>query len=156
MVDFTQSGLTPGALDRKPRKEPKPITPEQLAAAGTEHAHQSALFCWAAMNADKYPQLALLFAIPNGGERNVIVATKLKAEGVKKGMLDTFLAYPNAGWHGLFIELKRPKSEGKRKGVAQKKQSEWIVKLQTQGYGAMVCEGWIEARNAIVAYIEYK
>ena len=28
------------------------------------------------------------FAIPNGGKRNIITASKLKAEGVKKGVPD--------------------------------------------------------------------
>ena len=46
-------------------KPSKPITPEQLAASGSEDGHQSALFCWAALNTEQYPQLKNLFAIPN-------------------------------------------------------------------------------------------
>lgn len=153
-VDLARSGFVKGS--DKPRQPPKPITPEQLAACGTEDGHQAALFCWAAMNVAAIPQLALLFAIPNGGERNVIVATKLKATGVKKGVPDTFLAYPIAHWHGLFIELKRPKSEGKAKGREQKKQSEWIERLKTQGYGAITCVGWEHARDMLLAYINWK
>jgi hypothetical protein len=35
----------------------------------------------------RYPK-GLIFAIPNGGQRNVIVASKLKAEGVLSGVPD--------------------------------------------------------------------
>lgn len=48
------------------------------------------------------------FSIPNGGMRNVIVAKKLKAEGVKAGVADLFLMIPNKIFHGLFIEVKTP------------------------------------------------
>jgi hypothetical protein len=40
--------------------------------------------------------------------RNVIVAKKLKAEGVKAGVADLFLMIPNKIFHGLFIEVKTP------------------------------------------------
>ena len=46
------------------------------------------------------------FAIPNGSLRNIIVAKKLKAEGVKAGVADLFLMIPNKIFHGLFIEVK--------------------------------------------------
>lgn len=48
------------------------------------------------------------FAIPNGSLRNIIVAKKLKAEGVKAGVADLFLMIPNKIFHGLFIEVKTP------------------------------------------------
>ena len=35
------------------------ITPEQLAKSGTEHGHQAALFCWIALNIDRYPELEI-------------------------------------------------------------------------------------------------
>jgi hypothetical protein len=45
---------------------------------------------------------------PNGSLRNIIVAKKLKAEGVKAGVADLFLMIPNKIFHGLFIEVKTP------------------------------------------------
>ena len=50
---------------------------------------------------------ALLFAIPNGGARHIKTARELKAEGVRKGVPDLFLAYPHNGYSGLFIEMKK-------------------------------------------------
>lgn len=46
------------------------------------------------------------FAVPNGGMRNIGVARKLKAEGVKAGVADLFIMQPNEEFNGLFIEVK--------------------------------------------------
>lgn len=125
------------------------ITPEQLARGGTEHAHQTALFCWAAMAEQKraYPGLELMFAIPNGGERNKIVAGNLKAEGVKAGVLDIFLPVPRGGFHGLFIEMKvkpnKPTTE----------QKEFQAAVELQGYATVVCYSWVEAAMSIKRYM---
>ena len=61
----------------------------------------------------KYPAYRyILFAIPNGGHRNIIVAAKLKKEGVLAGTPDVFFAKGNeAGKHGLFIEFKYGKNK---------------------------------------------
>ena len=58
---------------------------------GSEHEEQVALFEWAEWNKRQYPELELMFAIPNGGQRHVVVAKKLKDEGVKAGVPDIFL-----------------------------------------------------------------
>lgn len=125
------------------------ITPEQIAAPGTEHAHQAALFCWAALpeTLAKYPELALMFAIPNGGERNKVTAARLKAEGVKAGVPDIFLPVPRRKNHGLFIEMKK---EG---GEPSKAQSYWRRELNLQGYAAFTCYGWLAARSLVATYL---
>lgn len=47
----------------------------------SEHQEQVALFQWAAYMEKTYPALREMYAIPNGGLRNKVVAAKLKAEG---------------------------------------------------------------------------
>ena len=49
----------------------------------SEHEEQKALVKTCKDRQGKYPELALLFAVPNGGHRNKTVAAKLKAEGAK-------------------------------------------------------------------------
>ncbi len=137
------------------------ITPESLAKSGTEDGHQSALFCWAQINQSIYPQLKWLFAIPNGGYRDKITAGKLKATGVKSGVPDICLPvavtkyYPNSHGHfgGLYIELKRPDSVGKKAGFVSIEQHEWLNFLKSQGYAVHVCYGWENARDRIVEYL---
>jgi hypothetical protein len=74
-----------------------------------EHTEQVNLMQWWALACRGFgiPE-QLLFAIPNGGQRNIIVASKLKAEGVRAGVPDLFLAFPKKDAAGLFIEMKKP------------------------------------------------
>jgi len=81
----------------------------------------------------------LLFAIPNGGWRNQVVASKLKAEGVQAGIPDLQLAIPNGKYHGLFIEMKNGKA-----GELSQIQREMIVKLTHHGYACAVCHSFEE------------
>ncbi len=124
--------------------------PADLAKAGSEHAHQVAVFAWAALNFTKYPELRMLFAIPNGGLRNKITAANLKAEGVRAHVPDIFLPVARGPWHGLFIEMKK---EG---GRVDPGQTEFIAKLRDLGYGASVCVGWQKAVQVLIQYLEWR
>ena len=69
-----------------------------------EHELQAACVKWFSL---QYPQYdRMLFAIPNGGHRDIRTAARLKAEGVKRGVPDLFLSIPRAGYCGLYIEMK--------------------------------------------------
>lgn len=115
----------------------------------SEHTEQIALFNWCKLMEGRHPQLALIFAIPNGGHRHKAVATKLKKEGVRAGVPDIFLCVPNRhGKHGLFIELK----VGKNKPT--KNQLHWLSGLSAEGYEAVLCYGFEEAKEAIIKYLE--
>ncbi|WP_273430504.1 VRR-NUC domain-containing protein [Chitinibacter tainanensis] len=113
----------------------------------SEHDHQVALFRWAQLQSAAVPALKLMFAIPNGGARNIVVAGKLKAEGVKAGVPDILLPIPRGVYHGLFIELKQPK------GRVAPHQAEWIAELGLQGYRSVVCYGWEDAKDTIMGYL---
>jgi len=113
------------------------------------------LFMWCQQNLKLYPELELLFAIPNGGSRHKAEAGKLKAMGVKAGVSDIFLPVTKSGCSGMWIELKRPVSVGKAKGIASDDQNIWLEKMRSQGYKGIVCYGWIEARDAILKYLKY-
>jgi hypothetical protein len=126
------------------------LTPEQIAKAGSEHAHQVALFAWAATMFNVYPELRLMFAIPNGGLRNKVTAANLKAEGVKSGVFDIFLPAPRSRWNGLFIELK----VGNNKPTLE--QIKFMNEIQDQGYGATVCWDWKKAAEVIQLYLNFK
>lgn len=93
-------------------------------------------------------QLKWLFAIPNGGKRNVIEAKSLKAQGVKAGVPDMFLPLARNGYHGLFIELK----VGKNKTSPQ--QDEFIKDVSFNHYKCEVCYGANEAIKTIEEYLK--
>lgn len=111
----------------------------------TEHQEQVAFFEWWKIWARSLPYLA--FAIPNGGARHITTARKLKAEGVKSGVPDIFIAWPRGGFHGLFVELKR-----KVGGSVSKEQKEKIKELRNAGYAVVIAKGWEEAAELVRGY----
>lgn len=95
----------------------------------------------------KYPELALLYAIPNGGLRHIGTAMKLKCEGVKAGVPDLHLPIPRGVYTSLFIEMKAP---GGRVSAEQKK---WHVDLTKYGRcRVVVCYSYGEAMGEIQEY----
>ena len=74
-----------------------------------EAEEQAALFQWAEYQSGKYPELALMYHVPNGGSRNKAEAANLKRQGVKSGVPDVCLPVPRGNSHGAYIELKRIK-----------------------------------------------
>lgn len=117
----------------------------QLLATVSEHTHQVNLIKWFDL---KHKEFAgRLFAIPNGGQRNIIVATKLKAEGVRSGVPDLMLPVQRGKFGGMFVEMK------KIKGNITGSQSEWLGFLNSQGYYATVCYGFDDAAGEINKYL---
>jgi len=114
----------------------------------TESEEQIALFEWAKFNKYKYPELKAMYHIPNGGNRNIVTAKRLKAEGVKSGVPDICLPVPKSNYHGLYIELKRIKG-----GKVSGNQIEWLKMLNANGYYATTCYGWLEAAKIISNYL---
>ena len=114
----------------------------------SEHKHQAALCQWWGLQCHRFgiPE-NLLFAVPNGGARNVVTGAILKAEGVRRGIPDLFLAVPKDNYHGLFIEMKT------ERGHLSKDQKEMIDILQKKGYDCVVCHGYEKAVAAILRYL---
>lgn len=158
------------------------MNPETLAKSGTEHAHQTALFAytavahlhgWAAADlwanggalplraptaAPAVPALAWFHAVHNQGHGDRIRGAIAKAEGVRRGVPDTFLPWPNAGWHGLYIEMKKPAEKPKSstaKGGVSDEQGAFGAYALRVGYGWAVCYSWREAADTLRAYIEW-
>lgn len=130
------------------------MTPEQLAANGSEDGHQAALFRWAQMNPNQLVHLDKMFAIPNGGNRDARTGARLKMTGVKKGVPDVMLPVPMGRFAGLFIEMKKPADRVKktRAGSTSDAQDEYIEYLGRVGYYVGVCYSWEEAVSLLLWY----
>ena len=126
-----------------------------------EHELQKACVNWFGY---QYPHLKdLLIAIPNGGKRHVKTAAKLKAEGVKAGVPDLFLAAP-VGYKveangrkiiehlsaGFWIEMKT------EKGVVRDSQQKYLDRLSEFGYSTVVCRSFEEFTKSIETYLGLK
>ncbi len=130
------------------------ITPELMARSNSESAHGKALMIWVQENIDKYPDLRWLTHIGHGGLKDQITASNMKAEGLKPGLPDYLLLVKRNGYACLWIELKRPAANGKYSGRVTKFQEEWLLQAIECGHKAVVCYGWKDAVNVIVAYLE--
>lgn len=115
-----------------------------------EEREQTAFFAWAddLVRTNLVPELGMLFAVPNGGKRNVREAARLKRAGVKAGVPDVFLDYPSKGFHGLRIEFKRVKG-----GRATPDQISWLTIFRALGYSAVIANGCAEAQSIVLAYL---
>ena len=127
-------------------------TPDALAASGLEAGEQSAFFCWLTYNYFHTPELQFIAAIPNGGERNKVVAAALKREGVKRGVPDIVVPQVrfvgNRWWPGMWIEMKKIKG-GKENDPDQIR---WAEFLKSQGYAHFLCRGFVAAKEPIRWY----
>lgn len=114
----------------------------------TESVEQQCLFRWAAFQSGRFPELALLYHVPNGGSRKKAEAGRFRTEGVKAGVPDLCLPVARGGFHGLYIELKRQK--GSKTSDDQKA---WLSNLEKQGYFVALCKGWEAAAKVITEYL---
>jgi hypothetical protein len=112
-----------------------------------ERPHQVTLIKWVRAVKVTNPVLKLLYAVPNGGDRNIRVARKLKAEGVLAGVADLCLPAARRGYHGLYLEMKS------EEGVATEEQKEFLRGVSAEGYCAVIAHGSEEARLILEWYI---
>lgn len=116
----------------------------------TEHESQSAFFDWWELFAQsKRIPAQLCFAVPNGGHRHKAVAAKLKAEGVKPGVLDVFLMIPAGGFHALLLEFKRRGRKVEPGGL----QEAFISETRLRNYNVLVVWSTDEAIKAAKEYL---
>jgi hypothetical protein len=114
-----------------------------------EFKHQSALIEWARNPAvvRSLPGIELLSASLNGVHLSKSQAAKAKAAGMLAGELDLRLPVPRGGFVGLIIEMKH----GRNKTTTE--QEQYMARMVAEGHLAHVCYQWIEAREAIIAYL---
>ena len=114
----------------------------------TEHEEQSKLFQWAKLQEKRYPELALMFAIPNQRKWSWAVWEYFKAEGFKPGVADVFLPAARGISHGLFIEMKRDDKE-----KMNQDQEKFAIGVMRVNYTHEVGYGFEDARDKILAYL---
>lgn len=139
-------------LDREMNAEVDKIIRDVFGEIPSEHASQVALINWWHFEALKrgIPEKKLM-AFPLAGKRTKASGGRLKAEGMRKGTLDMFLAIKRGERGGLWIELKT-EAKGSKLSASQKE----MLKLLSEDYCTVVCRSEREARHVITAYLEMK
>ena len=113
----------------------------------TERQQQQRVVKWAKEHEAEYPELKLLYHVPNERRCTPQQGRQLKLMGVRSGVPDLCLPVARAGFHGLFIEMK---TQG---GRVSENQNFWIENLTAQGYECHVCYSWVDAVEVLQAYL---
>lgn len=87
-----------------------------------------------------------VFAVPNGGSRNIIEAANLKAQGVMAGVSDLIVLLP--GKKVYFIELKNPNGKG-RQSPAQR---EFEDNVRAYGNEYLLWDNWAQVEHFVNAH----
>lgn len=114
----------------------------------SEHALQVEIVNRSLALAEKFPEILLLHAVPNGDFRGWGVGVKLKAEGVIPGVPDLCMPVARGGFHGFYMELKR------KGGHVRPDQWEFMEALHEQGYFVRVTNHLGTALEIIQNYLE--
>lgn len=113
-----------------------------------EEIEQISLFRWASLAENKYPELKLMYHVPNEGKRNAATGSRLKQAGLKSGVPDIVLPVARGGYIGLYIELKYGRNK------ITENQKVWLRELREQNHLTAVCYGWEQARELIENYLK--
>lgn len=115
----------------------------------TEAQHQQYVFKWSQQPhiRHKFPELKLLYHIPNERKCTPVQGKQLKLQGVRSGIPDLHLPVSKNGYNSLYIEMK---SES---GRVSDEQKWWLSELEKQGSKCVVCYGWEQAVATLEDYL---
>lgn len=124
----------------------------KLIKPGSEDEIQANYFSWVDLYIERFPEMALIFAIPNAGFASKKQGGLRKLTGRRAGVPD--VCVPVEGgmedgtrYLGLWIEFKRPGEK------ATTEQLKWHAKLREAGHYVAIFETWTEAANLTIDYL---
>lgn len=117
----------------------------------SEHDEQSLFVSYVCA---AYPSV-LFHSIPNGANlagnqrQRGMQMNYLKAEGLRPGCPDLFMAVARGNWHGCYIEMKT------LDGELSDKQKAFIALAEAAGYFTIVAYGFEQAKELFDVYMEW-
>jgi hypothetical protein len=141
MIDIVAIGVTL-FLMKSLRKAATPVIKSLPSELPSEHQEQAGFVQWFR---SRWPRV-LIFAVPNGGKRNISTARNLKLEGVVPGVPDLFIP----AW-GIWIEMKRQKG-----GRTSSDQDGMISYLESIGHRVIVGHGAADASAKLLSILNIK
>jgi hypothetical protein len=114
-----------------------------------EEDEQIAFMAWLQIAHPKLGDVA--WHTPNGGKRGPREALRFKAMGVKPGIPDVLVMYPQGPYRGLAIEMKRT---GATWCAVSKEQREWLERFDSVGWLAVPAYGLDHAMKIVEEYLK--
>ena len=131
---------------------PSPAPPVKTTTAtrsDLEFKIQSGFIDWIRIvEIEQYPELQLLYAIPNGGNRHPTTGAKMKREGVKRGVPDLHLPIARGPYHSLYLETKVPG------GKPSKWQEAFMQAVEDERNCVKICYGIDELIREVLWYLK--
>lgn len=125
------------------------VQPKPAQTKFTEHDLQSLIIAEVNLRANQDARWGMIAAIPNGGHRDIRVAVKLKAEGVRPGFPDLLWLLPACGYYGMAMELKCGRNK------LSPEQAHWLQWLSDRNYfTCVVYDDPAEAMGIFKRYLD--
>lgn len=130
-------------------EDPKKIKPPKRDPRDgpTESQIQQSCINWFKMQHRALWEQGVLFHIANEGIRLAGMGSRVKREGVVRGVADLCLAMPRHGYGALYIEMKRPT------GRVSAEQEAWGKNMTKHGNKYVVCRSVDEFMVTINRYL---
>jgi hypothetical protein len=125
---------------------PKPKKPRN----NEESRSQRNFFRWwnlVCFSEFKLPR-TVIHSVPNGGFRNIVTASIMKAEGQSAGVFDVKVNVARNGYHGAWLEFKA------EKGVLSNDQKQFKLNMEDQGYFTAVVYNYDQAVKIVTDYLK--
>lgn len=136
-------GRPPKDPNAPPKKKQKTLAERML----TENYHQQVVVTYC--NKLNLP----FYGVPNAARRTAWEAMHAKRMGIKAGVYDLAFVHAAHGYHGFYLEMKRP---DKAKAVVSPAQKAWAEIFKREGYYEAVAYGSEEALTIINWYFGIK
>lgn len=139
-------GLEKGLPLDKIKLTPSPIKKKRN---NEESRSQRNFFRWwnlVCFSEFKLPR-TVIHSVPNGGFRNIVTASIMKAEGQSPGVFDVKVNVARSGYHGAWVEFKS------EKGVLSNDQKQFKLNMEDQGYFTAVAYNYDQAVKIVTEYL---
>lgn len=105
------------------------------------------LINWCNDHLHSYPELDLLYHVPNGVSMTIGYARLFKRLGMRAGVSDYCLPVARGYYHALYLEMKAGN------GKLSPAQKRWIDSMRKEGNLALVACGFEAGRDALIEYL---
>lgn len=143
---YSNAALIENMKTGAPVSDLKTTPPKKPRSQEESRSQRTVISWWAQCHGQFGLSRCVLHSVPNGGFRNVVTASIMKAEGQVRGVFDLKLNVARSGYHGAWLEMKA------EKGGLSPDQKKFMAAMDKEGYKTGVA---YSSREAIYFFTTY-